>query len=163
MFNKGLLLILVFLGLQQSLFSKETFQKKEETEKKTKHKSPEKKVVKKKKEKKPKKKESGEAVKPAPIPAKNTTVKEKTTNPEPAQEAKNDGYTHLPLLTVKPKKSADSKANPPEVTPSITPLPKAATSNIDANGRTIFEGPYGSRYFINKNGKKFYLKPATKN
>lgn len=116
-------------------------QKKEQgSEKKGKTKSAEKKSGKKKTKKK----------KEILSKPKETVVTFESKNTAPKQE-----YTHLPLLET--KKTKAEKASKTSKTSVEMPENNSAPTT-DQSGRTVFEGSYGSRYVLNKNGKKLYLK-----
>ena len=103
------------------------------TEKKDKSKAAEKKPGKKKSKKIAPKKES--------VKKATSTIKSKE-DPVPAETkggGNNEEFNHLPLLEM--KKSESNRVG-----------------TTDQTGRTVFEGPYGSRYVLNKNGKKLYLR-----
>lgn len=137
---KLILLFALFLCFSRSGASEKVEQKKEQgTEKKVKNRTAEKKTVKKKAKKK---KES------------ISKPKEETVVIEPKGTTTQEGYTHLPLLET--KKSKAEKAKTFKASPEIHD--SKVLSSVDHEGRTIFEGPYGSHYVLNKNGKKLYLK-----
>lgn len=97
--------------------------------------------------------------------------KEKTTSVQ-SKGLKNDGTPDMRLKANKTKVQTTTttvqpapKVNP---TPTVVTTQKAATTSTtkgadkvietDAKGRTIYQGPKGGKYFINKNGNKEYVK-----
>ena len=84
---------------------------------------------------------------PTPAPASPKMVTPKVTQP-PTPIVKNP---NMPK-TVSPKLIPQQ--------PSLSPVVKTADKVIstDTKGRTIYEGSRGGHYYINKNGKKEYVK-----
>lgn len=81
-------------------------------------------------------------------------VKVAPTNPTPAPAVVNNPT---------PPQKVTPRVNPqpaPPVVNNPNPAVKSADKVVgqDAKGRTIYEGPRGGRYYINKNGNKEYVK-----
>ena len=77
------------------------------------------------------------------------------------KEAAKTAKTTTTPAPVTPAPKVVTNPNPPQkVTPKVTPAAKTADKVIgpDDKGRTIYEGPRGGRYYINKNGNKEYIK-----
>ena len=55
-----------------------------------------------------------------------------------------------------PPKQVVPKVTPPQPAPAVKTTDKVIST--DDKGRTIYEGPRGGHYYINKNGNKEYIK-----
>jgi colicin import membrane protein len=88
------------------------------------------------------------------LKANKTKVQTTTTTVQPT-----------PKVTPAPQVNPTPKVNP---TPSVVTTQKTTTTattkvadkviETDAKGRTIYQGPRGGKYYINKNGNKEYVK-----
>jgi hypothetical protein len=151
--------------------SAKSFQKNKEdkTEQKGHVKKSDKKGSKKKKEKKTdskvQNKEKSTEKKEAELKITGKAEEHKESKKKNAGETKPHEALH-PTKTAIPKK-VENKSNSEPIssdslntnTPSEKQKPvETHVVTTDAEGRTIHEGAFGSRYVINKNGKKFYLK-----
>ena len=67
-----------------------------------------------------------------------------------------------PPVVSKPVAPATTATTPKTTTPAVNPPNKSADKVVgtDDKGRTIYEGPRGGRYYINKNGNKEYVKKS---
>ena len=74
-----------------------------------------------------------------------------------AKTAKSDGTNKdgSPDMRLKKNKEA-AKTAKTTTTPAVKTADKVV--GTDDKGRTIYEGPRGGRYYINKNGNKEYIK-----
>lgn len=67
-----------------------------------------------------------------------------------------------PATPARPVSPAVTKPAPQQPGQPVTPQPASKTSDkvigTDSKGRTIYEGPRGGHYYINKNGNKEYIK-----
>jgi hypothetical protein len=126
-----------------------TEQKKEQSqEKKVKSKTAEKKGNKKKAKKNTPKKVNVKV---------EMTAKPKEVLPqvETKTPVKKEEGSHLPLLETKKTKAEKAAQMAAQTNENPTLI-----QTKDQEGRTIYEGAFGSRYVLNNNGKKLYLKPT---
>jgi len=63
---------------------------------------------------------------------------------------------------VPPKTTTATTTIPKTTSPAVNPVNKSADKVVgtDSKGRTIYEGPRGGHYYINKNGNKEYVKKS---
>lgn len=89
------------------------------------------------------------------LKANKTKVQTTTTTVQPAPVAQPAATTKTQAVT----KSAPVRVQQTTQTTSST-TSKTADKSIgaDSKGRTIYQGPRGGKYYINKNGNKEYVK-----
>ncbi|WP_051347822.1 hypothetical protein [Asinibacterium sp. OR53] len=95
--------------------------------------------------------------------AKQAKAAEKAQKAAAAKEAKAATVKKMAPVAAKPIAPAPATAKPaaPAPAPKVAaPAAKTADKVVgtDAKGRTIYEGPRGGHYYINKNGNKEYVK-----
>jgi colicin import membrane protein len=79
----------------------------------------------------------------------------KTTTQEVKKETKD---TKQPTTAPATAKSGDEKAKKTKTVTTTTTKDKEVGK--DAQGRTLYEGPKGGRYYLTKDGKKVYVKKS---
>ena len=67
----------------------------------------------------------------------------------------NSDQTNAKTATTTKTASTTTKASTTTTTATTT---TDKTAGKDAQGRTIYEGPKGGKYYLNKDGKKVYVK-----
>lgn len=110
----------------------------------------------------------------APTTVTKKEKKEKTTTVQ-SKGLKKDGTPNMRLKANKTKVQTTTTSTVVQPAPKVNPTPApvvktqktVTTSNTkvvdkvietDAKGRTIYQGPKGGKYYINKNGNKEYVK-----
>lgn len=98
----------------------------------------------------------------------NTTIAHLNKNGTPDKRFKDNNQpkvTTQAQTQSQPTTAVETKSHVAKVTRSTTHLARTNTAttpdkaiSTDAEGRTIYQGPRGGKYYVNKNGNKEYVK-----